>query len=169
MSLFYPKMKGVSTGKGREKRLVEGVRLVVRAIAIYVGSLVPDQPGYASIPCGRRCGDWKRWSNSARKAGRNPGLLLTWKQGMGHQLHHKNGPQILRIKTGINSKPHPEKPEKGETGCVLFDTHVGEHTRKQGKSVCGYSRNTYRGRCWFGAMEIFRGPKRAAPPGKPQQ
>ena len=31
----------------------------------------------------------------------------------------KTEPEILQVKRGKNSETHPEKPEKGETGCVL--------------------------------------------------
>ena len=78
-------------------------------------------------------------------------------------------PDILQVKREQKWRNAPGLGRKGKTGCGLFDTHVGGHTKKQGKSVCGSSRKPQREWCWFGAMEIFRGPKRAAPPGKPQQ
>ena len=57
-------------------------------------------------------------------------------------------------------------PKKGKTGCGLFDTHVGEHTKKQGKSVCGSSRKPQREWWWFGAAKFFYRPGWAENPRK---
>ena len=48
-----------------------------------------------------------------------------------------------------------------------FGVDVGGRTKKQGRPSAAHpSRKPQRGRCWFGAMDIFRGPKKAENPRK---
>ena len=78
------------------------------------------------------------------------------------QVAQKPKRKLCSRKTMKKRKTHPEKPEKGETGCVLFfGGRRAVSGGRGGPAPPSPRHKSQNRRCWFGAAKFFGRPKRA--------